>query len=578
MKQSFYTILILFLFTFANAQINPPEFLCVENDTLFWNLPSNSCGPFISYQIFVSDLPTGPFSLLDEVTDELEISFFPGNQGGLIKYYYLLSNYDCPGEIPIASDTLNNRPPEISPIESASVEGGLVQLSWEASPSPEVVGYIIYRETNIGLVPIDTVFNDLLYIDIDADPTNQSETYFVNALDACGNTSIFDLPHQTILLETSIDPCTQSVNLSWSFYQNWSNGIGQHEIWVSENGNLFFLAATVLGNSDTYSFIDGNDGSDYCFIVRAIEDNTGIISNSNEVCLSLDIVEPVEYLFIKNVSINDFNSIELVWEWNTDAEISGYNILRSIDNENFEIIATETIQPPLDPQEFYFDNTVNPSDSRYFYKIETIDICGDTETSDSAPTMFLSGTAQTNQINQLFWTPLNLDNLINIQYELFKKSGNQTELIAEYFGSPAPHLDKINPNNIEESKSCYYVIATSELIHPVTGTLEIIRTKSNTVCLEQFAEIIAPNAFTPNGQNQEFRPIVILSEIIAYQMLIYNRFGEKLFESRNLSEGWNGKKNGVGKDLPQGPYTFYIKVVQPNGQIVESQGIVILLH
>lgn len=578
MKQTLFSIIILFSINYSFSQINPPEFICVENDTLIWNLPSNSCGPFVSYQIFVSDNPTGPFTPLDEVTNESQTSYFPGSQGGLVKYYYLKSNYDCPGEVAICSDTLDNRPPEISPIDAASVENGFVQLTWEESPSPEVVGYIIYRQTNIGVVPIDTVFNDLSYIDTNADPNNKSEIYFVNALDACGNTSIFDLPHQTILVDYDINPCTQAVNLSWNFYQNWTNGIERHEIWVSENGDAPFLAETIAGNADSYSFIDGNDGSNYCFVIRAVEANTGIISNSNEVCLNLDIIEPIEYLFIKNVSINDFNSIELVWEWNADAEISGYNILRSTDNSNFQIIGTETITPPLDPQEFYFDSTVNPNDGRFFYKVEAIDICGNTIISDSAPTMFLSGTAQTNQINQLFWTPLNIDFLTEIQYELFKKAGNNTEIIAEYFDNPVPHLDKINPQNIEESKSCYYVIATSLLIHPFTGDTEIIRTKSNTVCLEQFAEIIAPNAFTPNGRNPQFRPIVILSEIADYQLVIYNRFGEKLFESRNITQGWNGKKNGVGKDLPQGPYTYYIKVIQPNGRIVENQGVVILLH
>ena len=91
MKQILFTLLILFSCTFLNAQINPPDFICVENDTLFWTLPTNNCGPFVSYEIYVSDFPTGPFILLDEVTNESSTSYFPGNQGSTVQYYYLIS-------------------------------------------------------------------------------------------------------------------------------------------------------------------------------------------------------------------------------------------------------------------------------------------------------------------------------------------------------------------------------------------------------------------------------------------------------------------------------------------------------
>jgi gliding motility-associated-like protein len=59
-----------------------------------------------------------------------------------------------------------------------------------------------------------------------------------------------------------------------------------------------------------------------------------------------------------------------------------------------------------------------------------------------------------------------------------------------------------------------------------------------------------PNAFTPNGDghNDQFRP-KYGSEISNYRLLIFNRFGQKLFESIDKLKGWDGKLNGK----PQGP-------------------------
>lgn len=54
-----------------------------------------------------------------------------------------------------------------------------------------------------------------------------------------------------------------------------------------------------------------------------------------------------------------------------------------------------------------------------------------------------------------------------------------------------------------------------------------------------------PNAFTPNDAppNDVFKPIV--EGFSSLKMRIYNRYGEKLFETNDLNEGWNGFANGA---------------------------------
>ena len=60
-------------------------------------------------------------------------------------------------------------------------------------------------------------------------------------------------------------------------------------------------------------------------------------------------------------------------------------------------------------------------------------------------------------------------------------------------------------------------------------------------------ELFVPNAFTPdnNTLNDEFLPKGKVKQLIDYQMSVYNKWGEKLFITNDITKGWDGKINGV---------------------------------
>lgn len=63
-------------------------------------------------------------------------------------------------------------------------------------------------------------------------------------------------------------------------------------------------------------------------------------------------------------------------------------------------------------------------------------------------------------------------------------------------------------------------------------------------------KVMVPSAFTPDGdgRNDIFRPIVygVPEE---YEFVIYNRWGQVVFNSKKPGEGWNGIVNGKGQDV-----------------------------
>ncbi|NJN34336.1 MAG: PKD domain-containing protein [Saprospiraceae bacterium] len=77
-----------------------------------------------------------------------------------------------------------------------------------------------------------------------------------------------------------------------------------------------------------------------------------------------------------------------------------------------------------------------------------------------------------------------------------------------------------------------------------------------------------PNAFTPNGDgtNDYFKGNGYLEGSVGYNMKIWNRWSELVFESSNPLDGWNGKKFNVGEDAPQGVYLCIVTYTEPRGQ------------
>lgn len=70
-----------------------------------------------------------------------------------------------------------------------------------------------------------------------------------------------------------------------------------------------------------------------------------------------------------------------------------------------------------------------------------------------------------------------------------------------------------------------------------------------------------PNAFTPNGDNQNdtFRVLYDPAKcrIVDFHIMIFSRWGQKVYESNNADERWDGRN--AGQDLPSDVYVVVVK-------------------
>lgn len=84
-----------------------------------------------------------------------------------------------------------------------------------------------------------------------------------------------------------------------------------------------------------------------------------------------------------------------------------------------------------------------------------------------------------------------------------------------------------------------------------------------TVTLKEELLFYVPNTFTPDGDdyNETFKPIFTTGfDPYNYTLLIFNRWGEIIFESHDTNVGWNGKYGVDGKLCQDGTYTWKIDV------------------
>lgn len=89
-----------------------------------------------------------------------------------------------------------------------------------------------------------------------------------------------------------------------------------------------------------------------------------------------------------------------------------------------------------------------------------------------------------------------------------------------------------------------------------------------------------PNAFTPNldGVHDEYKGKGITFGIQSFNMSVWNRYGEMVFETDDVNQGWNGRKNNSGQESPEGVYMVFVEYLTPRNEKVELRSYATLLR
>jgi len=137
-------------------------------------------------------------------------------------------------------------------------------------------------------------------------------------------------------------------------------------------------------------------------------------------------------------------------------------------------------------------------------------------------------------------------------------------------GSIAPYIYGKNPNMSFE-KAGYYSIVLSA--YNEGGCFDEYRLD---LCIFDPVELFVAEAFSPNGDGSNDVLFVRGNGVVELDFFVYNRWGEKVFESHNVNYGWDGTFKG--KLLNSEVFVYYVHAVSRQGVEIEMKGDVSLIR
>lgn len=485
--------------------------------------------------------------------------------------------------------------PDVPFLDSISVDftnlNGNVVLGWEPSDSLDVMGYYIYKNTNTMASPnwatIDSVFGRLTttYTDVNAGAEFHSEGYRIAAFDSSHNLSALSDFHYTMYAfpySETVD-CQFRVKLVWNTYIGWTNGVIFYDIYREENVSGSMLYVGTVPNTQTY-FLDTNvlDNSSYCYYIRAYGYN-GFTSSSNQTCRVVDIPNDPHFIASLNASVESENHITLKFLVDTSAEnIGEYQIFRSDSlNGTYHLIKTF---PFSSTPELSFIDEVSSDTEKYYYKIAAYNNCGrqlieSNVVSNIVITAINNGDLQ----HDLYWEDFYqwFGGIKN--FELHRVVEDVDEVIVNSTFSMNNYVDDISNLPFDEhfysGKFCYYIRYFENNYNPY-GYQD--SSCSNRVCTQEFSRVFFPTAFSPllpeGDVNRIFKPSLLFISQDNYHFAIYNRWGEKVFETENPSEGWDGRTKCGSCVAPSGKYVYLVTYTDANGDMHKHSGSFILFQ
>jgi gliding motility-associated-like protein len=167
-----------------------------------------------------------------------------------------------------------------------------------------------------------------------------------------------------------------------------------------------------------------------------------------------------------------------------------------------------------------------------------------------------------------------------IHYTVEKIDDPQPVMIPEYidwfevdeFGNEISEIGSELNINVQPTRTTRYRAVLKACWGEVIATAE----------LSVIVEGVFPNAFNPRSDvpaNRTFKMPVIPDAVVAnYRLQVYNRWGQLVFETNNISTGWNGRMQNTGQECPAGVYNWIILVEDNGNSPVTNSGAVMLLR
>jgi gliding motility-associated-like protein len=173
--------------------------------------------------------------------------------------------------------------------------------------------------------------------------------------------------------------------------------------------------------------------------------------------------------------------------------------------------------------------------------------------------------------------------VVNVRPEIIANAGNDTAIVkgqplklhgsgSDFFAwSPETGLNTTSvsdPIALIDRNISYVLKAFNS-----TGCFDL--DTMNVQVFQTMPDIFVPNAFVPDGRNNELRPKAVGISTLDY-FRVFNRWGQVVFQTTQFNKGWDGKVNGSVQ--PNGTYVWMVSGTDYTGKKVIKKGTATLIR
>jgi len=465
-------------------------------------------------------------------------------------------------------------PPNLAQLDSVSVNcTGQSILGWNPSSSADCFGYVIYKFTGSSWAAIDTVYgiNNTIYSYTSTAANGSSISYCIASIDSCGNISPLGSSHNTINLKTKYDVCARATNLKWNPYKNLPLGVSHYQIYCSTNAGPYLLLGSTTDS--TYQHTGLLPGKTYCYKVRVFSQFGTYTSGSNCSCLVATAPPASSFVYLKSASVDMNQSVTVTLYCDTLVPCKGFEIYKA-DDPSGSFSSVGFVSYNGQSTRMFNDANVSTASKNYYYKVEVIDSCGNSRfTSNIGKTVVLK---VKNNNDKIFENNLEWDDYYTYSGGV---AGYYVFRIVNEVLDPSPvnfvpfgmttYTDNVEGIVSESGKVGYFVTA----LEGFGDTYGLIGS-ANSNKAEAYVEgkVFVPGAFAPKGENRIWKPVTQFVEKTDYIVTVFNRWGEKVWETTSDDEGWDGS------GIEDNTFVYLLQYKNARGEFIEMKGTVTMVR
>jgi gliding motility-associated-like protein len=369
----------------------------------------------------------------------------------------------------------------------------------------------------------------------------------IGTFDPCNNTTNYS----PTICSSNVDLNIQNNSNTFTWLTS-ATGISNFRLTITTSGSS--LTTTVTGSS----YVDTNIicGTNYCYQLVTNYPN-GSSSISLQKCgtaISTDVPDAI----FNTTAVVDVGKVDLEWQAVPNFTAAEYAVYKVAGGNTTPLTTTTNL--------FVTDDTYT-TEPQVCYQIKYSDVC-DNQSPLSSPVcpIRLFGDVSSDNSISLNWSAYSgwRNGVADYVLEKYSESG---QLLQSISGAATTYVD--DTQDLTQQTYIYVVRANAS----EAGLNQAV---SNRVVIIKDPNLFYPTAFTPNGDNLNDVFNVYGQYITKFEMNIFNRWGELMFTTNLLDQGWDG--NYRGSPMPEGTYTFVADIKDQAGRSFTKSGSVLLLR